>query len=476
VATADNPESFLAKHGGKDKVLADADLKRAYEERVRIREAFLDLMREGYKRRKAVAPFDRGEKAELAGTTTRKLAAPAVALAPVLTSPEAEAHWPRFRGPTGQGETFGARLPLHWDKDGKNIVWRTPVPGRGHSSPIVWGDRIFLTTAAKDGRERQVLCYRRSDGHLLWTRTGPARTPETGLWPKNSYATATPVTDGERVIAFLGASGLVCLDFEGKLLWQNDELTVNTTHGPGSSPLLYKDLVILAQDQNRADSLFLAVDKKTGKTVWEAKRPRAMTWTTPVVVRAGEHDEMLIAGGGVLRSYDPSTGKELWSLTGPTIEVVPTIVIGKELVYCASGRNGPTLGLRVGGQGDMTEKNLAWRTVRGGPHVPSPILVDGRLYTFNDTGIATCLDAATGALLYQHRINDRFSASPIVADGRIYVSGESGITYVVQAGAKFQLLARNDLGTPIFASPAAVGQQLILRTESDLVCISGPTD
>jgi outer membrane protein assembly factor BamB len=472
VATTDNAESFLEKHGGKEKVLADPALQRAYELRGQIRADYLDLMRAGYKRYKQVPPFDKGAKAEPDGTVIRKIDAAAAALSIVLPSPGAEGQWPRFRGPSGQGETSQTSLPTVWDKDGRNILWRTKVPGVGNSSPIVWGDHVFLTSSNAKGTERFVHCFDRVKGGLLWTRQAPARPPEPGVRGKNGYASATSVTDGQLVVSFLGSCGLLCHDFDGKLLWHYDALTVKTTHGAGSSPLLYKDLVILAQDQNQADSIFIALDKKTGKKVWEAKRPRAMTWTTPVVVRVGDHDELVLAGAETVRGYAPANGKELWSLRGPTQEVIPAIVIGKDLIYSASGRNGPTLGLRPGGTGDVTQTHLAWRAVRGGPHVPTPTLVNGRLYTANDTGIMSCLDAATGKLIYLERISDQFSASPIVAGDLLYFPAESGITYVVRASNSLDVIARNDLGAPILASPAVVDGCILLRTEDELVCIT----
>jgi outer membrane protein assembly factor BamB len=196
-----------------------------------------------------------------------------------------------------------------------------------------------------------------------------------------------------------------------------------------------------------------------------------MTWTTPVVVRVGDHDELVIAGAETVRGYDPASGKELWSLRGPTHEVIPSIVIGRDLVYSASGRNGPTLGLRPGGKGDVTMSHLVWRSVRNGPHVPTPALVNGRLYTANDTGIMSCLDAATGKLIYQERVSDQFSASPIVAGDLLYFPAESGVTYVVRAGNRLDVVARNDLGAPILASPAVVDERLYLRTAEELVCI-----
>jgi outer membrane protein assembly factor BamB len=476
VATADNPESFLKKHGGREKVLADPVLKQAYERRLKIHDDFLELMRQGYKRYKQVPPFDRGAKAEPAGTEVRKPGAASAHLEIVLPAPGAERQWPRFRGPTGQGQTDQKALPTTWDKTGKNILWRTKVPDRGNSSPIIWDGYIFLTSATEKGNERSLLCFRLSDGKLLWSRRVPETQPEPQVRDKNGFASSTPVTDGERVIAFLGSCGLVCFDFKGNLLWHHGDVTIRTTHGTGSSPLLYKDLVILVQDQNQAQSIFLALDKRTGKRVWQGKRGPAMTWSTPVVVRVGDRDELLFTGAETVKGYDPASGKELWSLRGPTIEVVPALVVGKDMIYSASGRNGPIIAFRPGGSGDVTSTNLVWRTVRAGPHVPSPVLFNGRLYVANDTGVISCLDATSGKLVYQGRLNDRFSASPVVAGGLIYFCGESGVTYIVRAGNRLEIAAENDLGSPILASPATVNGLIVLRTEDELVCIGRQAD
>jgi outer membrane protein assembly factor BamB len=475
VQTADNPESFLKKHGGKEKVLADPDLKRAYERRVEIRTKFLDLMREGYKRYKQVPPFDKGENAEEAGTLVKDLKGERILLSTVLPVPGSEKQWPRFRGPSGQGLTIAKSLPVKWDKESANIVWRTKVPGKGNSSPIIWDEKIFVTSSGAKGDERALHCFQKSDGKLLWTKQAPVKAPEPGVRDKNGYASATPVTDGERVIVFFGSVGLVCYDFEGKQLWHYDEMRFDTTHGTGSSPLLYKDLVIFAHDQNRAESIFVALDKRTGKQAWTQKRDKAMTWSTPVIVRVGDHDELVFAGGETVKGYDPATGKEIWTLSGPTREVIPAIVVGKDLIYCASGRNGPTLGLRPGGSGDVTKTHLAWRAVRNGPHVPTPIYLKDRLFTVNDTGIATCLDADNGNLIWQQRISDAFSASPVEAGGLLYFCAESGNTYVLKVADKYELVAKNDLGSPILASPAVTGELIILRTQEELVCIGKET-
>jgi outer membrane protein assembly factor BamB len=475
VETADNPESFLKKHGGTDKVLADADLKQAYQRRVQIRKDFLDLMREGYQRYKKTAPFDADPnlKAEAGVTTLKKPTVPATTLRCLTFSAESERQWPGFRGPTGQGHARLADLPLEWNKNGPNILWRVPIPGRGNSSPVVWDDRIFVTSSDDKGLERAVHCFRRRDGKLLWTAKAPPAPPEPGVRDKNGYASSTPVTDGERLISFHGASGIVCHDFNGNQLWHYPLPHIKTSHGIGSSPVLYKDLVILAQDQNQGESLFLALNRKTGEKVWQGKRPKSMTWSTPVLVRVGNRDELLFPGGEKLRSYDPNTGKELWTFSGPTVEVIPTLVVGRNLVYCASGRNGPTIAMRpgTGAEGDITSRSLVWRTARTGPHVPSPILVADLVFTFGDSGVVNCLDADTGELIWQERLNDAFSASPLAAGDRIYAPGESGVVHVLRAARKLEVLAENDMGEPILASLAAIDHQLVMRTPSQLVLI-----
>ena len=471
VETLDNAESFADKHGGLDHVLADPELKLAYERRVKIREQFLDVMRVGYKRFGTKPPFDQGSKAEKAGTTAGTIEAKRSPLAIVLPSEGAEKNWPRFRGPWGQGNAAEKRLPVRWDSD-TNVVWKTALPGVGNSSPVIWGDRIFLTSSGEKGVERQTVCLRRSDGKLLWTRAVPEHKVEPQVNPKNGFASSTPITDGHRVVAFFGSGGLICFDFEGTELWHYPLPGFDTMWGTASSPIFYHDLVILIQDQNRAPSLFIAVNETTGKLVWQHERPKAMGWATPVVLRVDDHDELIYNGSNQVVGYDPASGKELWALEGSSREAIPTIVVGKDLIYSASGRQGPTLALRPGGTGDVTGTHLAWRTVRGGPHVPTPILVGNGLYTVNDTGIATCLDAQTGELVWQDRVRGKFSASPIEAGGLMYFCNESGITYVLRAGDKLDFVAENDLGSPILASPAALDGRLYIRTQHEVFCIA----
>ena len=470
VESDDNAAGFLEAHGGLEKVQADPDLKAAYERRVAIRDKFLDVIREGYKRHKAQPPFDRGAKAEKAGTVTRARVAEKIEIEVLLPAEGSADQWPRFRGPDGGGHSQARGLPTHWSTT-ENVVWKTEIPGAGNSSPIIWNDRIFLTSSGDAGVDRAVHCFNRADGKLMWTSKLPSQEVDKSVRDKNGYATATPVTDGERVIASFGSGGILCLDFDGRQLWHYSLPPFTTTWGSGASPLLYENSVIFINDQNNADSVCLALDKRTGEVLWKRDRGRAMGWSTPIVAKVDGRAELLYAGGETLKGYDPRSGEELWSLKGPTVEVVPTIIVGPRLVYSASGRQGPTLGVRPGGSGDVTESHLAWRTVRGGPHVPTPIYYQGKIYTVNDTGIATCLDAETGEMDWQSRLRDKFSASPIEAEGLLYFASESGITYVIRPGPKLDVVAENDLGSPMLASPAALGNRLFLRTEKELFAI-----
>ncbi len=470
VATADNADSFLEKHGGKDRVLADPDLKAAYQRRLKIRDDFLALMRDGYKRYNQKAPFDKGAKITPEKVTARQPGAGGVPPPVVLPTPNAGDHWPRFRGPTGMGLTGLKELPTKWSSK-ENIAWRSPIPGKGNSSPVVWGDRIFVTSSSEDGKVRTMTCFALADGKKLWSADAPTTPPEARVREKNGFASATPVVDGERVIAFFGSVGLVCWDLDGKQLWHHHDFKVGSVHGVGASPVLYKDLVILWQEQNLSEPILIALDRRTGKLVWQKARPKGMGWNTPLIVRVGDRDEMILQCKEHVIGYDPATGAELWSLTGPTIEVIPMVVIGPDLVYAISGRNGPVIALKPGGKGDVTTTHLAWTTTRGAPHVPSPIFLDGRLYFTSDHGILSCHDGKTGKLIWSERLPTTFSASPIEAGGILYFPGEDGVTYLVKAGDRFELVGENDLGSPLLASPAVAQGKLIFRTASELICI-----
>lgn len=475
VATSDNYLVFAEQHGGAAKIASEPSLRSAHERRRRIADTFLGLIRETYAKRHRRAPFEDAKRLETAlrsaGPRVRGASrANAIAVRAIMPAPGAERQWPRLRGPDGQGTTFDTELPLHWGPR-ENVVWKIEIPGRGNSSPVIWDDRIFITTASDDGQERKLVCYARSDGRLLWQIAAPRPSARETLYKKNTFASSTPVTDGQRVIAFFGNSGLLCADLDGSQKWHSNLGLFPTMHGPGTSPVLYQDEVICVQYQNHGKSLFAAFDKRTGAELWRRDSEHATSWSTPVVVRIGDRDQLIYNGAGYIAGYDPKTGKEIWRVAGTSPEAIPTVVVGGGLLYSASGRNGPTMGIRPTGTGDITETNVVWRNLRGGPHVPSPLYYEGRVYIVNDTGIATCIDAADGRTVWQHRLRGRFSMSPIVADGRILVTSEEGRSTILQAGDTFQLLAENDLDEPVLATPALLGNHLYFRSAKHLWCI-----
>ena len=398
---------------------------------------------------------------------------PPAAVRMIAVEGEGAGYWPRWRGPSGQGLVGDPGYPDRWSAT-DNVVWRTAVPGSGNSSPIVWDNHIFLTTGRDRGSRLSVLAYRRSDGALRW-ETEVAPGPPEAVHRKNGPASATPVTDGERVYASLGGRGLVALDFEGRLLWHTEIGRVANYHGPAGSPLLYRGRLILYQDQ-RGGGFVAAYDTATGAQVWRTARDASVGWGTPVAIRVADRDEIIVSSQHTVRAYDPDNGRELWRCDGNRFEVIPTPVVAAGLVFCTSGRAGPTLAIRPGGQGDVTRTHVAWSTPRGSPFVPSPIAYGGYLYTVNDmASIVTCFDAATGAVQWQQRLGramrEGFSASPVAVDGKLFFTNDDGITFVVRAGPEFELLHTNDIGARTLASPALVDGRWYIRTEDELIAI-----
>jgi outer membrane protein assembly factor BamB len=395
---------------------------------------------------------------------------PAAAVELIGETGEAARYWPRWRGPSGQGYVVGSGYVDRWSAT-QNVRWKTPVPGSGNSSPVVWGDRIFLTTAYDNGARISVLAYRRSDGSKLWETFAPegrsARTHD-----KNGYASATPSTDGQRVYVSLGSRGLFAVDLEGKAAWHQEVGPINNYHGPAGSALLYKDRLILYQD-SQGSAFIAAFDARTGKQLWRTPRRASVGWGTPVAIRVAGHDEVIVNSQQRVNAYNPDTGAELWNCGGPTFEVIPTPVVGHGLVFCSSGRAGPTLAIRPGGSGDVTDTHVAWSTQRGSPFVPSPIVVGDHLYMVNDMqSIGTCFDARTGTTVWQERLGEAkregFSASPVVVDGKVFFTNDDGETFVLRAGPKFELLHVNSLGERTLASPALVGGRWYIRTDANL--------
>ena len=382
-------------------------------------------------------------------------------------------YWSRWRGPSGQGLVSSGIYTDTWSAT-QNVLWRTPVPGRGNSSPIVWGDRLFLSTAYDGGRRVSLVAFRRADGGRLWETFAPGgRTGSSHF--KNGYASATPATDGERVYVSFGARGLLAVDLNGTIVWQRDIGPMQAYHGTAGSPLLYRDRLILYQDQF-SDSFIAAFDAQSGRTLWKTPRNASVGWGTPVAVRVGDHDEIIVNSQNTVCAYDPDAGRELWRCHGSNEEVIPTPVVGHGMVYCSSGRAGPTLAIRPGGRGDVTRSHLVWTSPRGSPFVPSPIVYGQSLYMVNDmASIVTCLDAVTGQSLWQGRLGiaqrEGFSASPVAVDGKLFFTNDDGETFVLRAGPKFELLHVNRIGEGTLASPALADGRWYIRTDRSLLAI-----
>ncbi len=386
---------------------------------------------------------------------------------------EAASYWPRWRGPSGQGLVSRGEYPDRWSET-ELVKWKVRVPGRGNSSPVVWGDRIFLTTAHDGGQRLSVLAFRRSDGAQQWETFVPSDGVEFGH-RKNGHASATPVTDGERVYASFGTHGLVAVDMKGRLVWRTPIAPLDNYHGSAGSPVLYGESVIIYHDAG-AESFVGAFDRRTGKPRWRVPRRETVGWGTPVVIRAGARDELIVSSQQRVYAYDPATGATLWTVTGNTSEVVPTPLVAHDLLFCSSGRAGPTLAIRPGGSGDVTTTHVAWSTPRGSPFVPSGVIVGDVLYLVNDMqSVLSAFEARTGQLLFQGRLGEArregFSSSPVAVGGKVFFTNDEGETFVLEAGRQFNVLHVNRLGEAVYASPALVDGRWYFRTASSLVAI-----
>ena len=387
---------------------------------------------------------------------------------------EAAKYWARWRGPSGQGIVAGTGYVDKWSATAERQV-EDAVPGAGNSSPIVWRDRIFLTTSYDQGGRLSMLAFDRADRQAAVGDVRARRAVTCGVHQKNGYASATPSTDGERVYVSLGARGLLAVDMVGKVVWHQDVGPINNYHGPAGSALLYKDRLILYQD-SQGSAFIAAFDARTGKQLWRTARNASVGWGTPVAIRVDGHDEIIVNGQNRVCAYNPDTGAELWNCAGPTFEVIPTPVVGHGLVFCSSGRAGPTLAIRPGGSGDVTSSHVAWSTPRGSPFVPSPVIVGDQLYVVNDMqSIVTCFDARSGETMWQGRLGEArregFSASPVVVDGKVFFTNDDGETFVLKAGRTFELLHVNNIGERMLASPALVDGRWYMRTDGHLFAI-----
>jgi outer membrane protein assembly factor BamB len=419
-------------------------------------------------------------------------------------------NWPSFRGPDASGVADGQHPLLAWDvKAGTNVRWKTPIPGLGHSGPIVWGDRVFVTTAVSgdpDPKVRtgnygdvdsvndtskhswQVLCLDRDTGKVLWTRTAFEGVPKIKRHLKGSQANCTPATDGRRVVACFGSEGLYCYDFQGKLLWKRDLSSLDSSFeieqryewGFGSSPVIHDGLVILQCDLSK-DSFVAAYSLEDGSRVWSTPRDEIPSWSSPVVWHNGRRAELVTNASQYARGYDPATGKELWRLAKKSEVTIPAPVVGRGLVYITSGNRPiqPIFAVRPGATGDVSlgpdedrNASVAWSRMRGGPYMTTPIVYGDYLYVCSNAGILTCYAAPTGEEVYKERLGgESYTASPVAADGRLYFASEQGAVRVVKAGPKFELLAVNEMGDVCMATPAISGGTLFVRSQHFLFAL-----
>jgi len=380
--------------------------------------------------------------------------------------------WPQFRGPTGQGVSDEQGLPLTWSET-KNVRWKVAIPGRGWSSPVVQGDRIWLTTATEEGKSLRAISVDRNTGAIVQNvevfRLKSAKLAN----PKNSLASPTPIVEGDRVYVHFGAFGTACITQSGEIVWKTKLEYDNGQHGTGGSPVLYEDLLIISCDGNDVQFV-VALDKLTGKVRWKKSREGYQAYTTPLIVELAGSPQVISPGAFRAISYDPRNGKELWQVTyGEGFSNVPRPVYGDGLVFICTGFQQPSLlAVRVDGKGDVTKSKVQWKLDRGVPLTPSPLLVGSELYMVTDNGIVTCVDAKTGKEYWRARVGGNHSASPIYADGRIYFLNEQGESVVLAPGQQLKHLATNQLDGRTLASMAVSNGSIFIRSDTHLYRIS----
>lgn len=396
-------------------------------------------------------------------------------------------NWPGFRGPEHQGVSKEKGVPTEWSPT-RNVAWKTAIPGESWSSPIVWRNRVFLTTATESGASCHVLALDRKSGAILWDREvfqQVTRKKEA----RNTYATPTPVTDGRRVYVAFGDGSFAALEFSGQVVWTNRSLPFYGQHGLGSSPVLVDGILVMARDgssdgedklvgwQKPWDrSYVVALDAKTGRELWKTGRGQSrISHGTPTVAQVDGRNVVVSEAGDVVQGFDLKTGKLLWTDAVTGEGKVPSPIVAAGYVFTSGGWGGrdSTKAFPLHAAGGLSTNRMVWEQKRGTPKVPSMIVVPPHLFSVTDTGLATCLQVGSGEVVWQDRLGGNFSASPVAADGRLYFVGDNGETAVVQAGPEFRVLARNPLGEKVQASPAISQGQIFIRTEKSLFCIGG---
>ncbi|MBP6820748.1 MAG: PQQ-binding-like beta-propeller repeat protein [Acidobacteria bacterium] len=423
-------------------------------------------------------------------------------------------NWPAFRGEKAAGVAEGKSTPVSWDVEkNSNIAWKVEIPGLAHASPIVWGDKVFVITAISSDPKSvfrsgyfgdvdsaadlskhtfKVYCLNKKTGKIEWEKVAYEGIPKTKRHIKSSFASSTPVTDGKYVVAFFGSEGLYCYDLKGKLKWKQDLGVLDSgwffdpdyQWGTASSPVIYKDLVIIQCDIQKG-SFIAAYSLKDGKQVWKTERAEIPSWGSPTIVESKQRVEIVTNATKAARGYDPLTGKELWKLTGNPEVTSTTPIAANDLIFiCNSYRpNQPIYAIKQGAangdislkQGETTNEFVAWSIQRGGSYQPTPLAYGEHLYVCNNDGILRVYNAKTGERLYQQRISDKagsYSASPIAADGKVYFSSEDGEVFVIKAGAKFELLSTNPVGEVMMATPAISDGMIFIRGQKHLIAVA----
>ncbi len=420
-------------------------------------------------------------------------------------SSDYEKYWPQWRGPFMTGVSPNGDPPLEWSET-KNIKWKIAIPGKGHSSPVIWGDQIFILTAVETDKGMQpaekseapqkgrrgmpvdrttkihkfvIFSINRQNGKILWQHTVREEVPQEGTHEMGSWASHSPVTDGEHVYAYFGSRGLFCFDMKGKLKWERDfgQLEKRMNFGEGSSPALYEDKIIVNWD-HEGQSFIIALDKKTGKDLWKVDRDEGTSWATPLVVENNGKIQVVTCATKLVRSYDFGTGELIWECSGMTQNAIPSPMVADGILYVLSGfRGNALLAIRLAGaKGNITDSDaIVWKHDKDTPYAPSGLLFDNKLYFLrSNNGILSCFDAETGDEHYSGQRLEGMGnvfASPVGAQNRIYVVGQKGTMYVIKHGPAFEVLAKNKLDDNFNASPAIVDNTLYLRGYKNLYCI-----
>ena len=400
-------------------------------------------------------------------------------------------NWPGWRGPSGDGVSTGKGIPTKWSST-ENIAWRIAVPGEGHSSPIVWGDKVFLTSSLTEKNKRILLCIDRLSGQTVWQRDVVQSPPET-IHRLNSRASGTPATDGKQVyVTFMRAEGdkviapnvgserlitpgkiiVAAYDLDGNEKWKTNVGDFVSAHGFNTCPVLFEDSVILNGDHD-GDAYLVALDRQSGRERWRTRREnKTRSYVTPIIREIDGITQMILSGSLCVASYDPRNGKRHWIVDGPTEQFVASMVYDGKYVFATGGYpERHTLAIRPGGKGNVTDTHIAWRTTRGAAYVPSPIISGRYLLMVADSGIASCFEARTGKRHWMERLPGGHSPSPVSADGLVYFVSDRGVTTVIRPSETFAVIAKNELGEPVSASPAISQGQIFLRTHQHLYCI-----